>query len=130
MPATLDFVSLVSANLASSRRFYEEGLGFPSECFSSGPDHLKIDLENDVSLVLYERAGFEKQFGDIVGSSFAGGLILSHTVPARSDVEATLARAVSAGGSIADSPVDQDWGGYAGYVKDPDGHLWEIVSEH
>ena len=129
MPATLDFVSLVSANLDQVRRFYGEGLGFPSECFSEGADHIKIELENELAIVFYERAAFEKQFGDIVSPALGGGLILSHTVPEKSDVETVLARAAAAGGSLAGQPVEQDWGGFAGYIKDPDGHLWEIVSE-
>jgi hypothetical protein len=24
-------------------------------------------------------------------------------------------------------PVRAEWGGYSGYVADPDGHLWEIA---
>jgi hypothetical protein len=129
MPATLDFVSLVSADLERTRRFYVEGFGLAVDSISDGPDHLKIELENEVSIVFYERAAFEKQFGDIVGPTLGGGLILSHTVPARSDVDAVLARSAAAGGSLAGAPVEQDWGGFAGYIKDPDGHLWEIVSE-
>ncbi len=28
---------------------------------------------------------------------------------------------------IAKEPVKADWGGYSGYFKDPDGHLWEVA---
>jgi uncharacterized protein len=129
MAATIDFISLVASDLDRARRFYQDGLGFPAESFSAGPDHLKIELESDCALVLYERAAFEKQFGDIVGATHSGGLILSHNVATRADVDIVLARAVAAGGAQAGAPVEQDWGGFAGYVKDPDGHLWEIVSE-
>ena len=31
------------------------------------------------------------------------------------------------GGKIVKPVVEQDWGGYAGYFADPDGHLWEVA---
>ena len=34
---------------------------------------------------------------------------------------------VAAGGTIARAAAPTDWGGYSGYVADPDGHLWEFA---
>jgi uncharacterized glyoxalase superfamily protein PhnB len=39
-----------------------------------------------------------------------------------------LAAAVQAGGTIAKPAKRALWGGYSGYVADPDGHLWKVVS--
>ncbi|WP_237559933.1 VOC family protein [Desulfohalovibrio reitneri] len=32
-----------------------------------------------------------------------------------------------AGAEVAKHPQDVFWGGYSGYFRDPDGHLWELV---
>ena len=127
MAPTLDFISLVVDDLARAAAFYRDGFGISEESITAEQDHVRIEFENEVTLVLYARSSFEKQFGDLVASSRAGGVILSRTVEAKNDVEALIRRAISAGGSQAGSPEEQDWGGYAGYLKDPDGHLWEIV---
>jgi uncharacterized glyoxalase superfamily protein PhnB len=38
-----------------------------------------------------------------------------------------MQQAATAGAAIVKNARDTFWGGYAGYFKDPDGHLWEIV---
>lgn len=36
-------------------------------------------------------------------------------------------QARAAGASIVKEARDTFWGGYGGYFRDPDGHLWEVV---
>jgi uncharacterized glyoxalase superfamily protein PhnB len=38
-----------------------------------------------------------------------------------------MGEAARAGAAIVKTPPENIWGGYAGYFKDPDGHLWEIA---
>lgn len=38
-----------------------------------------------------------------------------------------MAQALAAGAQLVKPAQKTFWGGYAGYFKDPDGHLWEIV---
>jgi predicted lactoylglutathione lyase len=42
-------------------------------------------------------------------------------------VDAALATAVSAGGSVTRAAEETDWGGYNGYFADPEGNLWEVA---
>jgi uncharacterized glyoxalase superfamily protein PhnB len=34
---------------------------------------------------------------------------------------------VASGGHAAADPVERDWGGYSGYVADPEGNRWELT---
>ena len=34
---------------------------------------------------------------------------------------------ILAGGTLVKPPQKVFWGGYSGYFKDPDGHLWEVT---
>jgi hypothetical protein len=48
-------------------------------------------------------------------------------VNSKEEVDAVLAAATAAGAVVVDPAHDRAWGGYSGYFKDPDGHLWEVV---
>lgn len=41
------------------------------------------------------------------------------------DVDATVERAVAAGGTVVEQPTDQPWGLRQAILRDPEGYLWE-----
>ena len=43
------------------------------------------------------------------------------------EVDEVMDTAERAGAEIVKSPVSTFYGGYAGYFRDPDGHLWDVV---
>jgi PhnB protein len=45
------------------------------------------------------------------------------------DVDAVVARAVAAGGSVVEAPTNQPWGLRQAIIRDPEGYLWE-PAEH
>ena len=47
--------------------------------------------------------------------------------PCSRTVDAVLAEAAAAGGSILAPGTQRSWGGYSGYFTDPDGHRWEVA---
>ena len=38
-----------------------------------------------------------------------------------------MAQALNAGAELVKKPRKVFWGGFSGYFRDPDGHLWEIA---
>jgi predicted lactoylglutathione lyase len=60
------------------------------------------------------------------GSGFRG-VALAHNVWEKDDVDAIVAAAQAAGGTVTRAPAETFYGGYAGYFADLDGHLWEIA---
>jgi uncharacterized glyoxalase superfamily protein PhnB len=52
---------------------------------------------------------------------------LAHNVQSEAEVDAVMSQAVAAGAICVKPPQKVFWGGYSGYFKDPDGHLWEIA---
>ena len=40
---------------------------------------------------------------------------------------ASATQAVAAGGGLVKSPQMAPWGGHHGYIKDPNGYLWEVA---
>lgn len=81
-----------------------------------------------VVLSLYGRDDLAADAGVAMpATEHAAPLSLAMNVPSEADVDAALATAASAGGHVVRSAYHTDWGGYIGYVADPDGHLWEFA---
>jgi catechol 2,3-dioxygenase-like lactoylglutathione lyase family enzyme len=54
------------------------------------------------------------------------GSTLAINVLSREDVDDAFSAAEASGATVVKPAGEMEWGGYAGYVADPDGHLWEI----
>lgn len=76
-------------------------------------------------LGLFARAGLVRETGGKAGREgrFAGSLSINHS--SRDAVDRAHAAALGAGAAEITAPCATAWGGYSGYVADPDGHLWE-----
>ena len=120
----ISMITLGVADLAASIEFYERGLGFPK---MKSPPEVAFFTLNGTWLGLYDRdalAGDAKVPADGTGfNSFA----LAHNVASEAEVDAILAQALSAGATLAKPAQKASWGGYSGYFKDLDGHLWEVA---
>ena len=49
------------------------------------------------------------------------------TSASREEVDRVVAAAADAGGEVTKAPSETFYGGYAGFFRDPDGHVWEIA---
>jgi catechol 2,3-dioxygenase-like lactoylglutathione lyase family enzyme len=127
MEQRLSLVTLGVADLAHSRRFYEEGLGWRASGASTG--EVAFFQLGGIALALWSREALAED-ARLPGpgpSAALGGIALAHNVRTREEVDAILARARAAGGRVLRPGEDASWGGYTGYFADPDGHLWEVA---
>jgi catechol 2,3-dioxygenase-like lactoylglutathione lyase family enzyme len=60
-------------------------------------------------------------------NDFRGTMLAIH-VEAPTDVDEGLRAVVTAGANLVKAGHETEWGGYAGYFTDPDGHLWQITA--
>ena len=60
------------------------------------------------------------------GSGYAG-FNLAHNVASEAEVDQVIELALSVGATLVKPTQKSSWGGYHGYFKDLDGHLWEIA---
>ncbi len=120
-------VALPVADLERSHRFYREGLGVDAADIDGGM--FVVELPN-LSLFLMNQqdyAGYAERAGVVTGGApVPGGCIFSAAMGSRGEVDQALAGAERTGGSIP-GPAQELDGGYLGYLRDPDGHLWELV---
>jgi catechol 2,3-dioxygenase-like lactoylglutathione lyase family enzyme len=121
----LTVVTLGVSDVARSRRFYCEGLGFAA---SSGSDENIVFIDaGGVVLALYPRDLLaEDAHVSPKGAGF-GGIALARNVGSKGEVDAALDVARRAGATILKTAQEVFWGGYSGYFADPDGHPWEVA---
>jgi uncharacterized protein len=125
MDQRLTVVTLGVADLARSRRFYEEGLGF--RVSSGSNEHVVFIDAGGVVLGLYPRGALaEDAHLDPTGSGFCG-VALAQNVRSKAEVDAALAAAEKAGAKLLKPAQEVFWGGYSGYFADPDGYPWEVA---
>lgn len=123
MEQRLSLVTLGVADLARARRFYEEGLGWRR---GNDSDEVVFYQLGGIVLALWARRDLaaDAQLAD--GGGF-GGMALAYNTRSRGEVDAVLAEAAAAGGTVLKPAQETFWGGYAGYFADPDGHPWEVA---
>ncbi|HYD31453.1 MAG TPA: VOC family protein [Azospirillaceae bacterium] len=125
MEQRLSVVTLGVADVAAARRFYEEGLGWKAS--TSGNEQVVFFQAGGMVLALYGRSALaEDTHLPAEGSGF-GGIALAYNARSKEEVDTVLAQAVAAGASLLKPARSVFWGGYSGYVADPDGHPWEIA---
>ena len=100
MEPRVSLITLGVADLGRSLAFYRDGLGWTLSSAS---------VEGDVAFIQLN------------------GIALAQNHVSREAVDAAAAAAVAAGGALLKAPEPTDWGGYSGYVADPDGHPWELA---
>jgi uncharacterized protein len=129
MKPTIHCVTLPVDDLKRSFRFYKNGLGLSAGEPDETADHVAFTLEDKLYLVIILREEFAK-FTTMANQPDApkgtSECVLSYFTVSREEVDTILGKAEIAGGVLTGTARDQPWG-YAGFFKDPDGHLWEIM---
>lgn len=131
MVPRISVLTLGVTDLERSLFFYRDGLKLPSEGIVGREfEHGAVaffELNGGLKLALWAQDDIVHDTGlpktPISTTSFSIG----HNVVRREDVDEVMAQARRAGAEIVKAAQDTFYGGYAGYFRDPDGHLWEVV---
>ena len=123
MEQRVSLITLGVSDLRRSRSFYEQ-LGWQG----TEIEETVFFQAGSQAVVLWGREKLAADAGvdDDGGRSFAG-MVLAHNVRSRAEVDEIVHAAASAGGVVTKVPTETFYGGYAGFFRDPDGHLWEIA---
>jgi len=124
MEPRISMITLGVTDLEESAKFYEIGLGLPK--MDSPPGTAFFTL-NGTWLGLYPRDLLAEDANvSPCGAGFSG-VTLSHNVTSKDAVRELIEKAIAAGAKMVKQPQDASWGGFSGYFKDHDGHLWEVA---
>ncbi|MBL8451076.1 MAG: VOC family protein [Dechloromonas sp.] len=123
MRQTISFVTLGVADLERSRNFYH-ALGWRESSGSQAA--VAFFPAGSVAFALFGREALAEDVGVPANGKGFAGFTLAHNVASEEAVDATLAEAVAAGGTLVRAGERAPWGGFRGYFADPDGFLWEV----
>ncbi|MFT4265141.1 MAG: VOC family protein [Nocardioides sp.] len=124
MEQRISFLTLAVRDLAATRAFYVDGLGWTPE-FEDGEEVIMIRAGERLILSLWDRAAFAEEVGAQPGDGVPP-LTIAHNVATTAEVDEILALAASIGAEVS-AGQQRVWGGYTGYFADPDGFRWEVA---
>lgn len=131
MKPRISVITLGVDDLERALHFYRDGLGLATQgIVGSEFEHGAVaffDLQAGLKLALWPRASLAHDAGIPLSPASSSELSIGHNVSSKAEVDAVMLQARNAGAEIIKAAQDTFWGGYAGYFKDPDQHLWEVV---
>lgn len=125
MEQRISFITLIVEDVEASRRFYVDGLGWREELHVEG-EVLMLRVGDKLMLSLWDRAHAEPEIGPVKVEGVPP-ITLAHNVASEEAVEAVIEEARNAGATLVAEPTRRAWGGYTGYIADPDGYRWEVA---
>ena len=125
MTPRISVITLGVSDMERAIAFYRDGLGLPMR--DDKPPVTYFALEG-TWIAVFPRDALE-QYAGLEPGYFQGrsAVTLSCNVATADDVDRTMVQATAAGATKIQPAKPFNWGGYAGWFGDPDGHLWEIV---
>jgi predicted lactoylglutathione lyase len=132
MKPRINVITIAVNNLEKSFDFYSIGLGWQSDGIV-GADIENgavafFNLSNGLVLALWPKQSLLNDANiNEVEQSQTTSFSLGYNVNSKEDVDEAIRIAIQSGGQLVDPAADRAWGGYSGYFKDLDGHLWDVV---
>ena len=131
MKPRISVLTIAVGDLERSVAFYRDGLGLPTRGIVGREfEHGAVaffDLSGGLKLALWAHDDIAFDTGLSKTPLCPTGFTLGHNVRERDEVDRLLHDAARAGADIIKPAHATFWGGYAGYFRDLDGHVWEIV---
>lgn len=124
VPAHLSLVTLGVADVTAATAFYES-LGWQQLSGSEG--EVSFFQVGGTVLGLFGREALAADAAVPSEGSGFRGVSLAINLATPELVDAAFASWAAVGGTVVKPPHTVFWGGYSGYVADPDGHLWEFA---
>ncbi|QKS18408.1 VOC family protein [Curtobacterium sp. Csp2] len=129
-------ITLAVADVARSAAFYRTLLGiegsgvigteYPATDTTAGGTTAMFTLDDGLIVSVYGREDMQKDSG--VDLAAGPSTTIGHFTDSQAEAQAFLDRARSAGATMLAPPYTRPWGMWSGFFQDPDGHLWEVVS--
>ena len=123
MEQRISFITPAVEDVARSRKFYVDGLGWKP--MFENDEVIMLPAGEHLMLSLWSIESFTAEIGTAPARGVAP-ITLAHNCATEKEVDNVLALATSIGADVSPA-IRREWGGYSGYFSDPDGFRWEIA---
>ena len=124
MEQRISIITLGVRDLAASKRFYVDGLGW-KPVFEN--KEIVFFQTGGMIFALFLRDELAKDFEADPATFGRAPVALAYNVRTKAEVDPLIKRAVDSGATILKPAREASWGGYSGYFADPDGFAWEVA---
>jgi uncharacterized protein len=125
MKQKLNLITLGVDNFERSLNFYENGLGWKKS--GKSMDGLALFPLGGIVLALHPRNELADDTTLKYQPTEFSGLTISYNAESEKEVDDILEQVAKLGATIVKPAQKVYWGGYSGYFKDLDGHLFEVA---
>ena len=125
MRPKINLITLGVRDFAASLHFYEHGLGWEKSLAST--EDMAVFSLGGIALSLYPRHLLADDATVKDEPTGFSGLTLAHNTRSEKEVDDILKKVESLGATIVKPAQKVFWGGYSGYFKDINGHLFEVA---
>lgn len=125
MQQRITLITLGVSDLKKSKTFYQEVFGW-SPLANSNDDIIFFQL-NGIQLALFAANALAEDAGITHEGTGFKKFSIAHNLRSEKEVDLLFEELKLKGAKITKQPQKVFWGGYSGYVADPDGNLWEIA---
>lgn len=125
MRQKLNLITLGVDDFQKSLDFYENGLGWKKS--KQSMDGLALFDLGGIILALHPRNELAEDTTLTYQPTSFSGLTFSHNAKSEKEVDELLEKVEKLGATIVKPAQHVYWGGYSGYFKDLDGHLFEVA---
>jgi len=125
MRQKLNLITLGVNDFERSVAFFEKGLGWKKS--SASVEELALFTLGGIVLALHPRKDLAADATVSAEGSGFSGITLSYNAKSEKEVDEVLEKVKRLGASVIKPAQKVYWGGYSGYFKDFDGHLFEVA---
>jgi len=125
MRQKLNLITLGVDDFERSLNFYEKGLGWKRS--EKSMEGLALFQLGGIVLALHPRQELAADTTLAYQPVEFSGLTISYNAKSEKEVDDVLKQVEKLGATIIKTAQKVYWGGYSGYFKDPDGHLFEVA---
>ena len=123
MRQSVSLITLGVSDYERAKAFYE-AIGWTA---AMDVEQTAFFQANGVVLALWSREKLAEDVGLTDDGARWSGVALAHNVSSTGEVDAVIDLARRSGAEVVREPSTTFYGGYAGYFRDPDGHVWEVA---
>ncbi len=125
MEQRVTIIGLGVASLEVSNKFYKEKFGW--KLIATSNEYISFFQLNGILLSLYPREKLAEDARVSAEGNGFKGFSLAYNTRSKEEVDSLFENLKSKGVKIIKQPEEVFWGGYSGYIADPDDNLWEIA---
>lgn len=125
MKQRINIITLGVSNLDKTLKFYEDGLKWIKS--NTSQENIAFFQMGGVVLAFYLRDSLAEDANIPANGNGFSGITIAYNVKSELEVDEVLKEVEILGAKIVKPAQKVFWGGYSGYFKDLDGHIFEVA---